>query len=94
MTEIKIVEPYTFRGFYIPPRMHAGLDRWINNGIYPGDFLTAVIENNLKEAVSHADDENIRNLPAYSGYLYNEAPMGCYGSKEIAQRWHESFKED
>lgn len=41
-----------------------------------------MLENDLKSAVAHADDENLQNLPAYVGYLYNEAPGDCWGSKE------------
>lgn len=73
---------YTFRGFYIPEHMMGSLERWIKFGIKPGDFLTAVLENDLKNAVGYADDENLKNLPAYIGYLYNEAPGDCWGSKE------------
>jgi len=81
---------YTFREFYIPERMMGGIHRYIDNGIEPGHFLTAVRENDLREAVGNADDENIRNLPAYVAYLYNEAPSGCYGSPEKVQAWMES----
>jgi len=52
-----------------------------------GDFLTAVLHNNLTEAVARADDENIKNLPAFVGYLYNEAPSLCWGSKERVAEW-------
>jgi hypothetical protein len=85
---------YTFREFYIPDRMMGGLIRYIENGIAPGDFLTAVICNDLKEAVGRADDENIRNLPAYLGYLYNEAPMGCWGSPGQMKRWMKEKREE
>jgi hypothetical protein len=73
---------YTFRNFYIPDRMMGGLTRYIEEGIMPGDFLTAVLENDLMEAVGRADDENAANLPAYIGYLYNVAPSNCFGSRE------------
>lgn len=78
---------YTHYDWYIPARMGHGIKLWIEKGIYPGGFLTAVIENNLKEAVGRADDENVRNLPAYVAYFYNEAPAGCWGSEEIAGLW-------
>jgi len=79
---------YRFMDFAIPARMFDGINRWIERGIYPGDFLTAVIENDLSRAVSHADAENMRNLPAYVGYFYNKAPAGCWGSRERAKRWN------
>ena len=73
---------YTFRNFYIPDRMMGGLKRYIEDGTEPGGFLTAVLENDLERAVSNADEENMANLPAYVAYLYNEAPMGCWGSRK------------
>lgn len=78
---------YTFRGFTIPEYMMGGLTRYIEQGIEPGDFLMAVLENNLRQAVGQADDENIVNLPAYIGYLYNEAPGSCWGSPAKVQAW-------
>jgi hypothetical protein len=78
---------YTFRGFYIPDHMMEGLKRYLDHGIPPGDFLTAVICNDLKEAVGLADGVNLNNLPAYVGYLYNEAPIGAWGSKENMLVW-------
>lgn len=83
-------EEYTFRGFYIPPRMMDGIQRYIENHIAPGQFLSAVIKNNLKDAVSYADDENLENLPAYVGFFYNQAPGGCCGSEERFNNWVEN----
>lgn len=80
-------QTYTFRGYYIPPRMMDGIQRYIENHIKPGSFLSAVIQNNLKEACSYADDENLANLPAYVGFFYNQAPGQCWGSEENFKRW-------
>ena len=80
-------ELYTFRDFYIPARMMDSITRYIDHGIKPGSFLTGVISNNLREAVSNADDENLRNIPAYLGYFYNEAPSPCWGSQELMDQW-------
>jgi hypothetical protein len=62
--------------------MMGGLTRYIEEGIPPGDFLTAVLCNDLMDAIGKADSENIRNLPAYAAYLYNKAPIGSYGSRK------------
>jgi len=64
----------------IPEYMHDGISLYINHGIHPGGFLTAVIENNLKEACMRADDFNIKILPNYVRFFYNYAPSGCWGS--------------
>ena len=78
---------YKFRDFVIPDHMMDGLTRYIESGIPPGDFLSAVLSNNLHEAVTRADDENVKNLPAYLGYLVNEAPSNCWGSREKVKEW-------
>jgi hypothetical protein len=78
---------YTFRQWYIPERMMDGINLYVEHGIPPGDFLCAVITNDLSEACGRADDENIDNLPAYVAYFYNEAPSLCWGSVEKMQAW-------
>ncbi len=78
---------YKFREFYIPERMAGGIERYINKGILPGDFLIAVLENDLMNALGKADSENIKNLPAYLTYLYNEAPANCHGSPKAVKAW-------
>ncbi len=80
---------YHFQGFRIPRRMMDGIRRYVDQGIPPGDFLQAVICNDLVAAVSRADDENIRNLPAFVGYFYNEVPGPCWGSPQKMEAWIE-----
>ena len=78
-------------GFSIPERMMGGIQRYIEQGIPPGSFLTAVICNDLKEAVGRADGENLRQLPAYVSYFYNDAPSACWGSPEKYEAWLAGF---
>ena len=80
---------YWFFDTYIPDRMMPGLERYINEGIMPGHFLTAVLENDLAEAFGRADTENLKNMRAYVGYLYNEAPIDCWGSPAKVREWIE-----
>lgn len=82
---------YAFRGVAIPERMAPALDGWISQGKLPGEFLQAVLRNDLKEAVGRADPENLVALPAYIGFLYNEAPGACWGSPEKVQAWAQRF---
>lgn len=78
---------YRFRDWYIPEPMMGAIERYIEQGIAPGSFLTAVICNDLREAVGRADDENLRNIPAYVAWFYNEAPGGSWGSRERMEQW-------
>lgn len=78
---------YQFRGMYVPDRMMDGITRYIDYGIPPGDFLTAIICNDLTGAVGRADDENLVNIPAYVAYFYNFAPRPCWGSVDKMKDW-------
>lgn len=74
----------------LPDRMWGGVSRYLEHGISPGHFLTAVISNNLKECVARADCENMRLLPEYVKFFYNCVPGGCWGSQHSFDVWIES----
>ena len=78
---------YEYRGFTIRSDMLTALETYVEHGVPVGDFLRNVICNDLKNAVGHADDDNLRNLPAFVGWFYNEAPMGCHGSEQAYLTW-------
>jgi hypothetical protein len=82
---------YSFRGCVIPERMAPALDAWIREGKLPGEFLQAVLRNDLREAVGRADPGNLIALPAYIGFLYNESPAGCWGSPKNVKAWAARF---
>jgi hypothetical protein len=67
--------------------MQAAIRRYVIQGVQPGDFLTAVITNDLRNAVGKADDENLPLLKLYVQWFYNEAPAPCWGSKQNMTEW-------
>ena len=71
----------------IPEHMHEGLIEWILNGRPVGNFLTAILENDLREACARADEKNKYRLFNYIQFLHNNAPMGCWGSPELTEEW-------
>ena len=79
--------------YVIPDYMRNGIDLYIDHGITPGDFLTAVICNDLVGAVGRADSTNIHNLPAYANFFYNYAPSPCWGSKAKMDAWVKTFQD-
>jgi len=85
---------YRFQEFSISPRMMGAIKRYIEHGLEPGGFLTAVICNDLRESVGRADEENMRNLPAFVAYFYNEAPSTCWGSHEKMVAWMNGMRDD
>jgi hypothetical protein len=78
-----------FEGEYsqIPEHMQAALRRYVLEGRRPGDFLTAVICNDLRNAVGRADETNLPLLKLYVQWLYNIAPGLCWGSTETMLKW-------
>lgn len=73
----------------IPDYMQGGLIQHILNGRPTGHFLTAVLSNDLKEAVARADENNQRVLVQYVIFLHNHAPIGCWGSPENVKNWRD-----
>lgn len=73
----------------IPKRTLNALDDWAQEGVPPGDFGVAVLTNDFAEAVARADSENQEHLVEIAKYVYNELPLGCWGSKEQVQNWKE-----
>ena len=53
-----------------------------------GDFIGAVLRNDLKEAVGRADEEALDNLPHIVAYLYNDCPSDCWGSTARVADWN------
>lgn len=77
----------------LPEDLRDGVRLWIEEGIYPGGFMTAVVENNLMEAVDRADDTNCRRLVDIVRWWYNYAPGLCWGSKKKAEKWQKRIHE-
>ena len=85
---------YTHREWTISDRMMRGIHRYVHEGQPVGDFLRAVISNDLRGAVGHADDENVAALPAFCAYFHNHTPAECWGSKERYQAWLRKHKDE
>jgi len=63
------------------------LDRYLNRGISPGRFLTAVLSNDLSEACLLADEENSKDLVEIVLHVYNNFPIACWTSPERVKAW-------
>jgi len=71
----------------LPPHIRGGAKMYIEEYIPPGDFLQAVICNNLKESFIRADETNTRMMWNIVNFFYNEAPMNCWGSEKKMRSW-------
>lgn len=71
----------------LPEHMQAGARRYIERGIPPGHFLTAVLSNNMAEAFSRADDINTAAMLDWAMWTYNDIPRNSHGSPEAVSAW-------
>jgi hypothetical protein len=69
--------------------MVEALQDYATMGTPVGDFLRAVLENDLMAAIGRADDNNFANLPAVAGFVFNELPRACWGSRDVVAEWFE-----
>lgn len=78
----------TLDEYRIPGYMREPLLAYVVSGRRDtGDFLRAVLSNDLKGAVGRADSANETLLVGYVRWLYNWAPGGCWGSAERVEAW-------
>lgn len=70
------------------------LDDYVNRGWQPGGFITAVLENNLMEALGRADFYNRESIFEICSYVYNELPLNSWGSREKVSAWLKSFRKE
>ena len=75
----------------LPVGLQDGMQRYVEHGILPGDFLTAVLENNLSTAVFRADDNNIKLIPEIVKWIFNEIPQHSWGSPIVVEEWTAKF---
>lgn len=85
---------FVFRGRTLPDDLKASLDAYIEDGRPTGDFLQACINNDLNRAIGFADEISLNALPAVTGYLYNEAPSGCWGKPDSFKNWIEAKRKE
>lgn len=71
----------------IPEYMVGAVRRYIEHGIEPGDFLSALICNDLSSTFAYADHNNVRLIHNYVRFFYNYAPSECWGSHEKFNNW-------
>ena len=80
----------------IPEYTKAAIDRYVNDRLQPGGFLTAVLTNNLMDAHNRADDQNSAAMEDILKYVYWEIPSLAWGSEEKVAAWlrGDHLKED
>jgi len=80
--------------YKIPTYMHKPLFTYIVDRKPVGSFLTAVFENDLREAAVRADGFNSMALVEYVKLLNMGAPATCWGSKEKVKDWLKGWEDN
>ena len=78
-------------GGFLPYHLRGGMRRWIEDGIQPGSFLTAVLEGELFEAVIHADEQASAALAEIVRWCYEELPAS-FGRPNSMKVWREVWR--
>ena len=73
-------------------KMVLGLQMYLQTGRLPGDFLQALISNNLFDAMVRADDTNHGLLREWSQWMHCEFPPQAWGSREKMLAYSEAFE--
>lgn len=73
----------------VPYHMHGGFVRYLVDFIEPGDFMLAVLRNQLTESFGRADDMNRKHMFEIATFVYEYVPMAARGNNVeswLAQR--------
>lgn len=73
----------------LPDHMREHAREYVEQGASVGDFLFAVLSNDLVGAFGRADATNKAAMAQWARWLYNEAPSRCWGSPEKVRAWLE-----
>lgn len=77
----------------IPEAVLEGLVNYLYYGNQPGHFLTAVLTNDLFEAVGRGDDKSIAAIRELVQLIYNRVPSPSWGDKEKVKAWRAARQE-
>lgn len=71
----------------VPPNVYEAVKRYVEQGIEPGGFVRACLENNLQMAVTRADDKNKEYLQSICWMLTSAVPSVSVGSESKVRAW-------
>lgn len=71
----------------LPEHMQQGAREYVELRREPGGFLQAVLENDLVGAFGRADADNYVSMHLWARWLFNEAPLDCWGSPAKVAAW-------
>ena len=73
----------------LPEHIQDGMELYIEEGVPPGSFCKACLEDSLVTAFGAADDINIYRMKDIVMWLYNSCPSSAQGSESAVKHWIE-----
>jgi hypothetical protein len=74
----------------IPPTSAETLANYVYHGLPPGNFLRALLANDLQSAFRYADLHNRDKMQWWALVVHLYCPGDCHGSYEIVDDWIDS----
>ncbi len=74
-------------GFAVPLENREPLVMWVLSGVEPGEFLQAVLVNDLRMAVVRASRTSMHGIVETVRWLISDAPSKCWGSEVNYHDW-------
>jgi len=71
----------------LPDGLRGGMGRYLEYGVMPGHFLSAILANDLRGACGRPYDVNRRFLFEIVQWLFNHAPADSWGSEDKVSVW-------
>lgn len=73
----------------VPYHLREGVLEYCLVGRPIGHFLSAVMANDLREAVARGDTNSLAGLKGLCQFLHNYSPPGCWGSRDRFIKWQD-----
>ena len=83
MDDVTLIMKYPLAPVHILDAMK----RYAEDKIPTGDFIKAVLSNDLKGAMGRGDEDSLAGLNDIVRYMIWEMPMACQGSSEKVEAW-------
>lgn len=71
----------------VPEGIFGGIKHYVLYGLHPGSCLEAILSNKLLQSFETADEHTQTYMFEILKYIYNETPMGCWGSEVKYYAW-------
>lgn len=70
--------------------MEKAFRNYLETGVKPGGFAYSLLCNDLRFAVTRADEQNLESILEWVEWITFKIPQAAWGRKDIVDRWIEN----